>query len=45
MKQDEYREFMIKRIGIVKLDALENLKNGTTKITDVELEELYNTLK
>jgi len=44
MKQDEYREFMVARIGQDKLFYLEGLKLSVTKKSENELEELYNEI-
>ena len=44
MKQDEYREFMVARIGQDKLFCLEGLKLSVTKKSENELEELYNEI-
>lgn len=44
MKQEEYREFMVARIGQDKLFYLEGLKLSATKKSENELEELYNEI-
>lgn len=44
MKQDEYKEFMIERIGEDALKMLEDVKNTTFKVTDEDLEIIHTNL-
>lgn len=43
MKQDEYRDFMIERIGEDVLDMLEDLKNSVIKVSDEDLEIIHTS--